>query len=72
MEVLIGHGVCHAIIETSAILDERDIVDAIFRIAGDVQTDIVVVPQDARRRNAGDGVPYVFTKIRKRIRRGDS
>ena len=46
VEVLIGHGVCHAIIETSATLDERDIADAIFRIAGDVQTDIVVVPQD--------------------------
>lgn len=46
VEVLIGHGVCHAIIETSAHLDERDIADAIFRIAGDVQTDIVVVPQD--------------------------
>lgn len=24
VEVLIGHGVCHAIIETSATLDERD------------------------------------------------
>lgn len=46
VEVLIGHGVCHAIIETSAHLDERDIEDAIFRIAGNVQTDIVVVPQD--------------------------
>lgn len=46
VEVLIGHGVCHAIIETSTILDEKDISDAILRIAGDVQTDIVVVPQD--------------------------
>lgn len=46
VEVLIGHGVCHAIIETTAILDERDIADAIFRIAGDVQADIVMVPQE--------------------------
>lgn len=46
VEVLIGHGVCHAIIETSANLDEKDIVDAIIRIAGDVETDIVIVPQD--------------------------
>ena len=46
VEVLIGHGVCHAIIETTAILDERDIADAIFRIAGDVHADIVMVPQD--------------------------
>ena len=27
VEVLIGHGCCHAIIETSATLDERDIDD---------------------------------------------
>ena len=46
VEILIGHGVCHAIIETTAILDDRDIADAIFRIAGDVQADIVMVPQD--------------------------
>ena len=46
VEVLIGHGTCHAIIETSAALDELDITDAIFRIAGDVEVDIVIVPQD--------------------------
>lgn len=46
VEVLIGHGKCHAIIETSETLDERDIADAIFRIAGDVTPDIVIVPQD--------------------------
>ncbi len=46
VEVLIGHGCCHAIIETTVTLDERDIDDAIFRIAGDVQTDIKIVPQD--------------------------
>lgn len=46
VEVLIGHGNCHVIIETSASLDELDITDAIFRIAGDVEVDIVIVPQD--------------------------
>ena len=46
VEVLIGHGTCHAIIETSAALDELDITDAIFRIAGDVEVDIIIVPQD--------------------------
>ena len=51
VEVLIGHGVCHTIIETSTKLDERDIADAIFRIAGDVQTDIVIVPQDKHLAN---------------------
>ena len=46
VEVLIGHGVCHAIIETSAPIDE-DVVDkAIKRIAGEMETDIVIVPQD--------------------------
>lgn len=46
VEVLIGHGTCHVIIETSAALDELDITDAIFRIAGDVEVDIIIVPQD--------------------------
>lgn len=51
VEVLIGHGVCHTIIETSAMLDERDIADVIFRIAGDITPDIVVVPQDVHLAN---------------------
>lgn len=51
VEVLIGHGVCHTIIETSAILDERDIADVIFRIAGDITPDIVIVPQDVHFAN---------------------
>lgn len=46
VEVLIGHGTCHAIIETSVVLDELDITDSIIRIAGDVEVDIVIVPQD--------------------------
>lgn len=47
VEVLIGHGMCHVIIETSVKLKEKPIKDAIHRIAGDVHRDIVVVPQDA-------------------------
>lgn len=47
VEVLIGHGVCHVIIETTAILKEDKIAAAIHRIAGDVTPDIVIVPQDA-------------------------
>ena len=46
VEVLIGHGFCHAIIETSAQLDENAIADAIHRIAGDVTPNIHIVPQD--------------------------
>lgn len=46
VEVLIGHGVCHAIIETTAFLDKEEIERAITRIAGDVQTDICIASQD--------------------------
>ena len=51
VEVLIGHGVCHAIIETTVSLDERDIKAAIERIGGDVEADIVIVPQDVHLSN---------------------
>lgn len=47
VEVLIGHGICHVIVETSAALDKQDIAFAVDRIAGDVRADIVIVPQDA-------------------------
>lgn len=46
VEVLIGHGKCHVIIETTAKLAEKNIESAVHRIAGDVQSDIVIVPQD--------------------------
>lgn len=45
-EVLIGHGKCHVIIETSVLLDTKEIENAIHRIAGDVECDILLVPQD--------------------------
>ena len=46
VEVLIGHGKCHIIAETSETI-ENEIVDIIVkRIAGDIETDLVVVPQD--------------------------
>src|SRR5574344_371390 len=57
VEVLIGHGKCHAIIETTAQLYEADIYTAVARIAGDVETDIVIVPQDTHLSdNQSDGV----------------
>ena len=46
VEVLIGHGVCHAIVETSAPIREADVAKAIARIAGNVAMDIRIVPQD--------------------------
>lgn len=56
VEVLIGHGKCHAIIETTAALDTKAIDDAVHRIAGDVETDIKVVSQDVHlSRNQREG-----------------
>lgn len=46
VEVLIGHGVCHVIMESSVILKEAAIISAIKRIAGDVKADIMMVAQD--------------------------
>lgn len=57
VEVLIGHGVCHAIIETSAPIEEVDVAKAIVRIAGNVAHDIVIVPQDTHlARNQKDAI----------------
>ena len=57
VEVLIGHGVCHAVIETSAPIEEAEVAKAIVRIAGNVAHDIVIVPQDAHlARNQADAI----------------
>lgn len=49
VEVLIGHGVCHAIIETSANIDTAEIEKAIHRIGGEnLVCDIAITPQDRR------------------------
>ena len=55
VEVLIGHGVCHAIVETSADINKDKVAAAIHRIAGDVNIDLVVVPQDAHLANNQKG-----------------
>ena len=46
VEVLIGHGVCHIICETSEKLNPDDVRSAVKRIAGNVTVDYVEVPQD--------------------------
>lgn len=46
VEVLIGHGVCHIISETSASLDPADVDRAVQRIAGNLMVDYKEVPQD--------------------------
>jgi S-adenosylmethionine synthetase len=46
VEVLIGHGICHIIAETSVSLDASDIEAIVSRIAGNIVTDYREVPQD--------------------------
>lgn len=48
VEVLIGHGNCHIIAETSVSLNESEIWEAVWRIVGskDIEVDYVEVPQD--------------------------
>ena len=48
VEVLLGHGVCHIIAETSVKLNKTDVVSTVHRIAGNVSVDYVEVPQDIR------------------------
>lgn len=48
VEVLIGHGICHVIIESSVYINQLDILSAVTRITGDenIKLDYVCVPQD--------------------------
>jgi len=57
VEVLVGHGVCHIIAETSANINRDKVTAAVKRIAGDLKIDLVVVPQDAHlARNQEDAI----------------
>ena len=57
VEVLIGHGVCHIIAETSVKLDKADVTAAVHRIAGKLAVDYAEVPQDGHLAdNQADGV----------------
>ena len=47
VEVLIGHGCCHIICETSTHLKKKDVKAAVYRIAGKLAVDYVEVPQDS-------------------------
>ena len=46
VEVLIGHGFCHIIAETSVKIDSEDVVKAVHRIAGNLEVSYSEVPQD--------------------------
>lgn len=57
VEVLIGHGKCHIIAETSVSLSKKDVTNAVRRIAGKVKVDYVEVPQDPHlAANQKDGI----------------
>lgn len=48
VEVLLGHGNCHVIIETDCKFEIKDIEAIIKRTAGDVNCDIKIVKQDTK------------------------
>lgn len=46
VEVLIGHGNCHIIVETSETITEDEVKPILSRISGDLRLDLQVVKQD--------------------------
>ncbi len=48
VEVLIGHNICHIIIETSETFNKKEINKIINRIAGNIKLDLLVVKQDEK------------------------
>lgn len=55
VEVLIGHGVCHAMIETTVNFTYREVKTVIERIVGSVRKYIVFLPQDRFLTNNQEG-----------------
>ena len=55
VEVLIGHGVCHIIIEASCDIDKAGIGRAVNRIAGNIAVNISAVKQDVHLSKNQDG-----------------
>ena len=57
VEVLIGHGVCHIIAESSVHIPPDEVDAVVKRIAGNLHTDYVEVPQDGHLAgNQADGI----------------
>ena len=46
VEVLLGHGNCHIIVETSEEIDKKEVVPIVRRISGDLRVDLKVYKQD--------------------------
>lgn len=51
VEILIGHGKCNIIIETSEIFEKSEIDKIVKRIIGDIEIDLLVVNQDIHLAN---------------------
>ncbi len=57
VEVLLGHGKCHIIAETSVHIPTEVVVAVVYRIAGWHEVDYVEVPQDTHlSANQADGI----------------
>lgn len=48
VEILLGHGICHIIMETSESFKKKEVEGIVSRIAGKVKLDLCVVPQDKK------------------------
>jgi len=46
VEVLVGHGICHIIAESSCVMGNKEIENIVKRIAGNVRVDFVCARQD--------------------------
>ena len=62
VEVLIGHGVCHIIAETSETFSNEEVKRIVKRIAGEIKVNLVVVKQD----------PYLAANQKDKLRCGDN
>lgn len=62
VEVIIGHGFCHIIAETSETFTNEEVQAIVNRIAGNIKLDLVVVPQDI----------HLFANQEEEVRCGDN
>lgn len=57
VEVLIGHGNCHVIIETTEAIEYSEVRAVVWRIGGGVRANVVIAPQDKHlQENQAEGV----------------
>ncbi|MGI6509112.1 MAG: S-adenosylmethionine synthetase N-terminal domain-containing protein [Erysipelotrichaceae bacterium] len=62
VEVLIGHGACHIIAETSEVFSNEEVKRIVKRIAGEIEINLVVVKQD----------PFLAANQKDKLRCGDN